>query len=140
MFKKFVYFVVLYYTVLILCICLNWSLLLKDELTTPQPENTDTSYLETATRTYSTSLNETTSIASIVSEKIGSKGIVLRYLSKRCEWNIHVHFIPFKKPEKRPIPQELPDTDTCSSYQGFLWKSIPFLSVSLCSCLCYQVQ
>lgn len=69
---------------------------------------------------FSTSLNETASISSIVSEKIGSKGIILRYLSKRRELNIHVHFIPFKKHEKRPIPQELPDVDTYSSYQGFL--------------------
>lgn len=46
----------------------------KDELTTPQPENVDTSYLETTTRFVSTSVYETTSVVYIVSDKIESKG------------------------------------------------------------------
>lgn len=79
--SKFVDFVVWYHTVFTSCICLKWYLLLKDELTTPQPENVDTSYLETTTRFVSTSVYETTSVVSIVSDKIESKGILLRYLS-----------------------------------------------------------
>lgn len=46
----------------------------KDELTTPQQENTETSYLETTTNIFSTSLYETTSVVSIDSDKIESKG------------------------------------------------------------------
>lgn len=48
-------------------------------------------------------LNEIVLIVFIVLEKIGSKGIILRYLLKCCELNIYVYFIFFKKYEKRFI-------------------------------------
>lgn len=49
---------------------------LKEDFTTPQPDNADSRNSET-TRISSTSLYETTSILSIDSEKIGSKGKLL---------------------------------------------------------------
>lgn len=95
-------------------------MLLKDELTTPQQENTDMSYLETTTTFFSTSLYETTSVVSIDSDKIESKGILLRYVSKCKNCKLHVDISLLRNLRKEIFPQSLPGAKTCSSYQGLM--------------------
>lgn len=74
--------------------------MIKEDLTTPQPENADTRYSETTTRIPSTSLYETTSIVSIDSEKIESKGIyTLSVLIKL----LYVRYIFLRNMRKEPI-------------------------------------